>query len=222
VWRARQDVSPERLAVYEGLLAEDERERAERFHFERDRHEYIAGRGMLRVLIGRYLAQPPETLKFSYSKYDKPFLPDTGMEFNLAHSGGLALFAFSLDDPVGVDVEMEREVRDAWQIAARFFSPAERAILSSLPEEEMMPAFFRCWSRKEAFIKAVGEGLSYPLDAFDVSLAPGDTPGLLRIHGSEEEARAWMLTPLELPPGYHGALVVKSRNKTLQPFNYVD
>jgi 4'-phosphopantetheinyl transferase len=222
VWQAGLDVSPERLAYYQRLLAEDERERAARFRFARDRDHFIAGRGVLRELLGRYLVQPGEALKISYSEFGKPFMPGKRLQFNLTHSGSLALYAFCLDSPVGVDVEMERELSDALQISQRFFSPAERAILSSLPEEEVMPAFFRCWARKEAFIKAVGEGLSYPLDAFDVSLAPGDAPGLLRIRGSEEEARAWSLTPLGLPPGYHGALVVKSRNNTLQTLKFVD
>jgi len=222
VWQAGLDASLERLAVYEALLAEDERERAARFRFDRHRHEYIAGRGMLRVLIGRYLGRLPEALIFSYSEYDKPYLKGNSLQFNLAHSGGLALYAFCLNDPVGVDVERERALTDGMQIAERFFSPAERAVLRSLPEEQKVPAFFRCWSRKEAFIKAVGEGLSYPLDVFDVTLAPDEPARLLQIRGSEEEARAWSLNSLDLLPGYHGALAVKSRHKTLQKFKFVD
>jgi 4'-phosphopantetheinyl transferase len=222
VWRAGLDVSTERLAIYDAMLAEDERARAARFRFERDRNHFIAGRGVLREMLGRFLGQPGEALKISYSDYGKPFLPGKRLQFNLAHSGGLALYAFCLDDPVGVDVEVERELSDALQISGRFFSPTERAVLRTLPEEEIIPAFFRCWSRKEAFIKAVGEGLSYPLDAFDVALAPGEPARLVAIRGSEKEARAWSLTSLGLPPGYHGALALKSRNKTLQLFNFKD
>jgi 4'-phosphopantetheinyl transferase len=222
VWQAELDASPAKRVFYEWLLAADERERAARFRFERDRNHYIAGRGILRVLLGRYLHQPPETVKISYSEYDKPFLAGDQLQFNLAHSGGMALYAFCLDDPVGVDVEVEREVKDALQISERYFSLAERETLRSLPEDERVPAFFRCWSRKEAFIKAVGEGLSYPLDAFEVSLAADEPPDLLRIRGSQKEARTWLLTSLELPPGYHGALVVKSRIKNLQTFQFED
>ena len=138
------------------------------------------------------------------------------LHFNLAHSGGLALYAFCLEDAVGVDVEEERELSDALQISERFFSPAERETLKSLPEERRIPAFFRCWSRKEAFFKAVGEGLSYPLDAFDVTLALDDPPRLLAIRGSAEEARAWSLYSIALPSGYHGALAVRSKAKHLQ------
>lgn len=220
VWQAGLDVPPGLLAGYEALLAEDERERAARFRFARDRDHYIAGRGMLRVLVGRYLQQPPETLKISYSEYGKPFLLAGGLQFNLAHSGGVVLYAFCLEEAVGVDVEVERELADALQISERFFSPAERAVLQSLPQEQRIPAFFRCWSRKEAFIKAVGEGLSYPLDVFDVTLAPGDPPRLLSIHGSEEEARKWTLWSLNMPQNYHGALVVGKQACFLQMWQF--
>jgi len=222
VWQAGLDIPVQRLAQYETLLAADERARAARFRFDRHRDQYIAGRGMLRELLGRYLDQSPEAIKFSYSEYDKPFLPQGELQFNLAHSGGLVLYAFCLDEAVGVDVEVERELEDALQISERFFSPAERAVLQSLPQEARIPAFFRCWSRKEAFIKAVGEGLSYPLDAFDVSLAPDEPARLLTVRGSAGEARAWSLYSLALPPGYHGALAVKRRIKALQTWMFTN
>lgn len=208
VWQSALVVPAGDLAHYTALLAEDERERADRFHFERDRSAYIAGRGMLRDLLGRYLSKPSAVLEISYSEYGKPYLPGSDLQFNLAHSGGIALFAFTLEEAVGVDVEMEREMSDALAIAERFFSPGERETLRSLPREEQMPAFFRCWSRKEAFIKGVGEGLSYPLDAFDVSLAPGEEARLLTVRGSAVEAAHWSLLAMELPVGYQGALAV--------------
>ena len=222
VWQAVLDAPPEQLAYYEMLLAEEERERAARFHFDRDRKQYIAGRGVLRVLLGRYLKRPPADIDISYSEYGKPFLSGSELRFNLAHSGGIALFAFCLNDDVGVDVEVERELSDALAIAERFFSPAERETLRSLPQAEQVPAFFRCWSRKEAFIKAVGEGLSYPLDAFDVNLVPGEAARLLSVRGSEDEARRWTLTSLDLPQRYHGALAIKSRSKRFQTWQFVD
>ena len=222
VWQAGLDVSPVHLTFYESLLANDEKERAERFLFERDMNQYIAGRGILRVLLGRYLKKPPLGINISYSDYGKPHLPSSELQFNLAHSGDMALYAFCLGDAIGVDVEVERELSDTLAIAERFFSPAERATLKSLPQEQQIPAFFRCWSRKEAFIKAVGEGLSYPLDAFDVTLTSSDPPRLLSIHGSAEEARAWSLYALSLPPGFHGALMVKSKPKSLQTWQFTD
>jgi 4'-phosphopantetheinyl transferase len=221
VWQARLDVPPERLAEYEALLAEDEQARAARFRFARDKEQYIAGRGMLRVLLGRYLGRSPETLKFSYSDFDKPFLSGYELQFNLAHSGGLVLYAFCREEAVGVDVEVERELADALQISERFFSPAERTVLKSLPQEQRIPAFFRCWSRKEAFIKAVGEGLSYPLDAFDVTLAPDEPARLLSIRGSAGEARQWTLWSLDLPQHYHGALVVRKQDAFVQIWQFV-
>lgn len=221
VWQAGLDVPPERLARYGRLLAEEERERAAHFHFERDRNHYIAGRGMLRVLLGRYLNQSPDKVSISYSEYDKPFLPNSELRFNLAHSGDLVLFAFCLHDDVGVDVEMERELSDALAIARRFFSPGERDTLQSLPEVQRIPAFFRCWSRKEAFIKAVGEGLSYPLADFDVTLAPGEAARLLSIRGSAAEAGKWSLLSLVLPQSYYGAVAVKRTAVRLREWSFV-
>ena len=216
VWQAELTVSVERLVRYMGLLAEDERERAARFRFERHRNHYIAGRGMLRELLGRYLGQRPEDLVFSYSEYGKPKLTGSELRFNLAHSGELALFAFGLHDALGVDLEAERPLHDALAIARRFFSPAEREALASLPEDQQAAAFFRCWTRKEAFIKAVGEGLSHALDAFEVTLMPDEPAQLRAIDGSEEEARKWSLYALDLPQSYYGAIAVKSRTKQLR------
>lgn len=221
VWSAVLDASRERLDYYRSLLVEDERERAARFHFERDRNQYIAGRGMLRILLGRYLNRSPSKIEISYSDYNRPFLPNNKLQFNLAHSGDLVLFAFCLHDDVGVDVEAERDLSDALAIARRFFSPGERDTLQSLPQAQQIPAFFRCWSRKEAFIKAVGEGLSYPLDAFDVTLAPSQAARLLTIRGSAAEAGKWSLFSLALPQGYYGAVAVKNTAVHLRAWSFV-
>jgi 4'-phosphopantetheinyl transferase len=220
VWQAALTVSAQRLARLEALLADDERERAARFRFERDRSRYIAGRGMLRELLGRYLGCTPGALEFSYSEFGKPELPDSELRFNLAHSGDLALFAFGLHDALGVDVEAERPLRDAPGIARRFFSERERAALASLPEDQQTAAFFRCWTRKEAFIKAVGEGLSYPLDGFDVTLLPGEPARLLAIGGSEEEALSWLIWHLKPAPGYTGALTSHGPRNRLERWQY--
>ena len=216
VWSAVLDAPRERLDYYGSLLAEDERERAARFHFERDRNRYIAGRGILRVLLGRYLSRSSDKVVISYSEYGKPILSNNELQFNLAHSGDLVLFAFCLHDDVGVDVEAERDLSDALALGRRFFSPGERDTLQSLAEAQQVPAFFRCWSRKEAFIKAVGEGLSYPLDAFDVTLAPGEEARLLSIRGSAAEAGKWSLFSLALPQSYYGAVAVKRTAVHLQ------
>ena len=216
VWAAALDAGPERLAACARLLAADERERAGRFHFARDRDAYIAGRGMLRLLIGRYLARAPETLDISYSDYGKPCLAGGELRFNLAHSAGLALYAFAAHTELGVDVEAERDLPDALPIARRFFSAAEYDALRALPPDEQPAAFFRCWTRKEAFIKAVGEGLSYPLDRFQVSLRPDQAPALLSVDGHAPGAREWTLVDLPLPAAYTGALAFKGRIDRLQ------
>jgi 4'-phosphopantetheinyl transferase len=221
VWCAELAQPQGRIDGYRSLLSADELERAVRFRFDRHRNDYIAGRGMLRVLLGRYLKHPPEAVEISYSHYGKPLLPDNRLQFNLAHSGGLALFVFTLHDEVGVDIERERDLRDALAIAERFFSPSERAVLRELPDSERVPAFFRCWTRKEAFIKAVGEGLSYPLADFDVTLASGDPARLLSIRGSEEEARRWSLHSLDLPAGYCGAVALRSTEVRLESWRFV-
>jgi len=220
VWCAELAQPQERIDGYRSLLSADELERAVRFRFDRHRNDYIAGRGMLRVLLGRYLKHPPEAAKISYSHYGKPLLPDNRLQFNLAHSGGLALFVFTLHDEVGVDIEQERDLRDALAIAERFFSPSERAALRELPDSERVPAFFRCWTRKEAFIKAVGEGLSYPLADFDVTLAPGEPARLLSIRGSEEEARRWSLQSLDLPAGNFGAVALQNPAMQLERWRF--
>ena len=221
VWCAELDQPQERVDGYRSLLSADELERAARFRFDRHRDAYIAGRGILRVLLGCYLAQPPEKIDISYSQYGKPHLSNNRLQFNLAHSGGLALFVFTLHDEVGVDIERERDLRDALAIAERFFSLAERVVLRELPESEQIPAFFRCWTRKEAFIKAVGEGLSYPLADFDVTLAPGEPARLLSIRGSQEEAGRWSLVSLDLPAGYDGAVALRRTAVQLQGWRFV-
>jgi len=220
VWQADLNVSLDHLRVYKTLLGDDENERAERFHFDRDREHYIAGRGMLRVLLGRYLHESPTEIEILYSEHGKPFLSGGELRFNLAHSGNLVLYAFCLDDAIGVDLEAERELTDALAIAERFFSPGERKTLRSLPRELQTTAFYRCWTRKEAFIKAVGEGLSYPLSAFDVTLTPGEPVRLLSIGGNKDDARQWTLFSVVVPEGYQGALAVEATGKQLQLWEY--
>ena len=208
VWLASLSVRAAALSTYLATLRDDERERAARYHFNRDRDAYIAGRGILRELLGRYFSQQPSDIKISYSDYGKPYVVGASTRFNLAHAGGLALFAFAQDTAVGVDLEQERELDDALAIAKRFFSPVEWESLAALPSVEQRAAFFRIWSRKEAFIKAVGQGLSYPLDSFEVTAAEDETR-LLRVGDDSAEAGAWSLLALPVPAGYAAALAVR-------------
>ncbi len=203
-------------------LSADERQRAGRFHFERDRHRYTVTRGVLRMLLGSYLGADPAQLVFAYSKHEKPFLPPDAtsnkpsIEFNVSHSGAVAMLAFSRERAVGVDVEMIRPDRDHAAIAKRFFSEHEQAQHAALPESERSHAFFRCWTRKEAFIKAIGSGLSMPLGQFDVSLRPSEQNGLLATRPDGREASQWSLRDIPAPEGYVAALCVRGQGWQLK------
>jgi medium-chain acyl-[acyl-carrier-protein] hydrolase len=210
VWRAPLEQPPPSLEALEQTLSPDERQRAERFHFPRDRRHFIAGRGILRTLLSRYLGQRPDEIQFCYNPHGKPRLcPETtGLHFNLAHSHGLALYAVSRGRELGVDLERVRADFDGEQLAQRFFSPREAAGLRSLPAAQRREAFFSCWTRKEAYLKATGMGLSLALDRFDVSLAPAAAALLATRHDSAE-ARRWSLCDLAPGLGYTGALAVE-------------
>jgi|SRR5579884_318017 len=201
VWRGWLDLPAGVAAAMWGLLCTGERERAERFRFDRDRRRFIVGRGLLRLLTACYLEEPPESIRFGYGEYDKPYLDGPGPFFNLAHSGPVALLAFSSASEIGVDVELAGHDLSRERIAERFFSPAEVRALRGLPARAQARAFLNCWTRKEAFIKARGDGLSLPLDSFDVTLAPGQPPRLLRTAWSSEEPGRWHFEDLSDPDG---------------------
>jgi 4'-phosphopantetheinyl transferase len=171
------------------------------------------GRGLLRIILGHYVEAPPEGLRFCYNPYGKPALDPTqdrgSLRFNLSHSGGRALYAVARGREVGVDVETIRTEFAGLAIAERFFAPAEVAVLRDLAPEHRTRAFFSCWTRKEAFIKARGKGLSIPLDTFEVSLAPGAPAALLATHDDRDEAARWTLFDLDPGPGFAGALAVE-------------
>ena len=192
------------------MLTVDERQRAERYIFERDRTHFVVARGLLRVLLGRYLRQEPQYLRFTYGPHGKPALAtDTGggaLGFNVSHSHGLALYAVTRGREVGVDVERIRPEVAQEKIAERFFSPREVTVLRALPTPLQAAAFFACWTRKEAYIKAKGEGLALPLDQFDVSLAPGEPAALSHTAWDPQEAACWALQDLAPAPGYRAAV----------------
>ncbi len=193
----------------EPLLAAEEVARAERFHFEQHRLIYILGRGLLRMLLGSYLGHPAKELRFSTNEHGKPTLatePSTGLQFNLSHSGDWIVHAVTRGRAVGIDIEQVRPRTNLEAIARRFFSPQEVAVLFALPEAEREAAFFRCWSRKEAYIKAVGRGMSIPLDAFDVSLAPGEPARLLEARGEAIAPGPWDMQALDVTAGYAAAV----------------
>lgn len=213
VWRASLETASDSRAALQRCLSPDEVQRANTFYFEKDRQHWIVAHGILRTLLGIYLHVDPTEIQFATNEYGKPSIvsPASGIDlyFNLAHSGDLALYAFSIGREVGVDVEYMRTGIDYEELAHHYFSPYENEQLQTLPISVREEAFFSCWSRKEAYIKARGKGLSLPLDQFDVSLIPGK-PALLLASREDAEATAhWMLHALYPGPRYAGALVVE-------------
>jgi 4'-phosphopantetheinyl transferase len=204
--------SAEQQPWTEKLLSSDEAARRERFHFEDDRKSFAFCRGLLRTVLAAYCGADPRELRFRYSEHGKPSLAGTGAEqelqFNLSHTRGAVMLGISRRRAVGVDVERVREDLRPREIAARFFSAAEQQALRGLPEAEQRQAFFRCWTRKEAFLKARGHGLSFPLDRFDVSIGDGDEEVRLTTRPGPEEAENWQIFPAPAPGGCIAAVAV--------------
>ncbi len=213
VWRFALDRSPAELDRWTEDFSADERQRAARFLFPQLRERFTAGRGLLRTILSGYLGISPARIQFSYNGYGKPDLcgaaAGIGLHFNLSHTAGLALLGVCLGRRIGVDVEAIRENVKCEQLAERFFSAHEVADLLSLPSEDRRAAFFRCWTRKESYIKALGRGLSMTLDNFDVSLCPTQPARLLAVRDDPAEVDRWQVASLTPATGYVAALFVE-------------
>ena len=213
VWRAQLELPSSQVQSLRVILTDDELERADRFSIEIDRQRFIAARGTLRSILSRYINIDPGYLRFNYNQYGKPFLaPEFSsyrLNFNLSHSGSMALYAITRNMEIGVDVERVRSDFEYEEIANRFFSVNEVAILRTIPTEKKLEAFYNCWTRKEAYIKAHGKGLSLPLDSFVVSFAPWEPPMLLITKDEPQERSLWTLLDLKPGLGYMAALAVK-------------
>lgn len=207
-------LEPAAVRASASLLSAAERERARRFAFGRDARRFIVGRGRLRQLLGARLGVRPESVELVYGARGKPALANSGrnsLRFNLSHRDDLAVYALSWGCEVGIDVEAIRPLADADAVAARFFSRPEHAAYRALDPRDRPLGFFQCWTRKEAFIKALGEGLSHPLDSFDVSLAPGAPAELLRVEAVPGDDRGWRLASFFPAPGFVAAVVAEER-----------
>lgn len=226
VWSAMLNQPPAYLQRFLNTLSSDERDRANRFHFDRDRQHFIAARGILRTILSYYLPHKPEQLCFRYTKYGKPYLEiadiSCDLRFNLSHSHGMAVFAFTKGQEIGVDIEWIRKGISREQIAERYFSHHEVSALHRLSEDQQDEAFFNCWTRKEAFIKAKGEGLSMPLDEFTVSLAPGEPASLLSLKNYPQELSRWTLRELSPPAGFAAAVAVEVLAPKLELWKWPD
>lgn len=201
------------------LLSRDEIERASRFIFESDRIHFIVRRGILRIILGNYLGIAPGQVHITYSANNKPILADhyncPQLCFSLSHSEGMAIYAFTCEKEIGVDIEQIRDIPNAEQIFERVFSPRENEVFQILSESQRKEAFFNCWTRKEAFFKATGDGLSLPFDGFDVSLVPGKPAKLLDIMGNPEEVSRWSMQDLKGASGFAAALVIQGESGTI-------
>ncbi len=223
VWRASLEIDSAELRRFEGLLANDEKIRAERFIFDRDRNRFIAARGILRCVLGRYLQRPAQGIGFVYGPRGKPAIAEgvsrPPVYFNLSHAHGLAVIGITLKREIGIDVELIRPDFASEEIAKRYFSPKEINGLNALPAERRTEGFFLCWTRKEAYIKAKGDGFHIALDSFDVSLSP-DEPAQL---SSADESR-WriesFIPSIVLEQRYAGAVVAEGKDWTACYFEW--
>lgn len=213
VWCAPLGQPEQRVRQLASTLVPDEQARAERYRLERDRDRFFVRRGILRHLLGRYVGCEAKSVEICYGAYGKPSLAhgcgEGTLRFSLAHSRQMALFAFARGCEVGVDIESVHPMQDADRIAARFFSPREVAALRALPPEERQRAFFACWTRKEAYLKARGVGLSGELGQFEVTVVPGRPARLLSVGGDPRRALDWRLEDLVPASGYAAALAVE-------------
>lgn len=208
IFQLELDLPDEQQAILAGYLSPDEQERAARFLSTASRKHFINARGQMREIFAAYLGKQPQGIEFAYNPHGKPYLKEPeqhhSMRFNLSHSGGMGLLALTAGQDVGVDIERTSREVDYATISSRFFSPAEAIILRKLPPQEQAQAFFTGWTRKEAYIKALGLGLTIPLDSFEVSLLPGDSPQIITLNGN------WIVYPLDPGPGFIAALVTEA------------
>jgi 4'-phosphopantetheinyl transferase len=210
VWRARLDLEGTARDRLFASLSADEQQRASRLHFDRHREHFITARGILRMILSRYLLREPGSINFRYSAHGKPSLAesvkDRALQFNLSHSHGLALFVLSPGGSVGIDVERLRPLRSGLRIAERFFAPTEVLALRALPEEMRDRAFFHCWTRKEAFLKAIGEGISFGLHRVEVPVGPNEKNTVIVRLVAQGQTTAWSVRDLDAGPGFVAAV----------------
>jgi 4'-phosphopantetheinyl transferase len=223
LWRAWVGSPSAPLDLLERLLSTDELERADRFRLNRDRDRFVLRRGLLRKLLGEYLERDPAQLNLHYGSHGKPFLLERGgqspLQFNLTHSSGLTVLAFSWQQELGVDIErIDSHVTDE-RIPEQFFSPMEVVALRSMPLQWQTEAFFLGWTRKEAYIKATGEGLSHGLVNFAVSMRPEESARLLWVKGQDAERERWSMMNFIPGPGFAGALVVEGPVRAIRAYS---
>jgi 4'-phosphopantetheinyl transferase len=211
-------VAPDELARLRGHLSPDELQRGNRLIDKERRDRFFVGRGLLREALAGYLEVKPAAVTIAEQEFGKPHLPEQegcdGIRFNVSHAGGAILIAVSKGREVGCDLEELRQDLEFRPMAERYFSQREREELFGLPAAEQLAAFYRCWTRKEAYLKAAGSGFSQPSTGFDVTLLPGAGPALLAHRGDPEEIERWEIRDVEVPQPYCAALAVARVQET--------
>ncbi len=224
VWRMRLGSSDYQAGEMQSKLSTEEKHRAAKFQSSDDRTRYITAHYYTREILSKYLGQPPEKIRFAYNQYSKPELEEDtnapGLRFNLSHSAEIALLAVANGFNVGVDIELVKHDKATEDIARRFYSSREVELLLNQPGNIRDEAFFRIWTRKEAYIKVRGEGMAIPLDQIEVSFLPGDQPKITGIMDDPLVAARWSLFHLEPEEGYTGALAVEGHPDQLELFRW--
>lgn len=213
IWRISLETGDANINRLLWVLSDEELQRANRFHFEQDRKRFVVARGLLRMLLSDYCNSHPVEHYFNYNSYGKPALSgNPHIRFNVSHAGDMVLIGICCGREIGVDVERIRPFERAEQIVERYFSTLERSAFRSLPEHLRDKAFFTCWTRKEAYIKAVGKGMSLPLNKFSISFLPDTPPRLLEAPPDDGGNRDWSMQEITVNPGYAAAAVVEGMN----------
>ena len=224
VWRLLFNKHYSHVENIKKLLSADELERAGKFHFEKDHSKFIMARGVLRMILAGYLGLKPRELRFEYTSFGKPFLSENNgsdiISFSLSHSDDIALYAVTINQSVGVDVERIKESVDIAQIANRFFSTGEIQSLECIHEKERPGKFFQYWTRKEALVKAIGKGISFPLELIDVSLVKGKTLSPIKLSGTIEENSCWNVQDLYPGHGYAAAIATEGSDLNISLWDY--
>ncbi len=223
MWRGIVDIPSIDLQVYWETLTADEQERAQRLRFPQHRNRFISARGMLRKLLGYYLSLAPQDIELKIGLQGKPFVQSRDpnqLYFNVSHSQKLVLIAFSNSSEVGIDVEGPKSRLDYRAIAKRIMNEQEASWFHHLPESKQRSAFFTCWTRKEAFVKTHGKGLTFPLRDITVSFLPGQPASILKVNNPELNSLSWSIYSIYARPQYTGALVVADKSQSIKYWDY--
>lgn len=220
VWKTRH-IPDEGIEPYMSVLSQRELERARKFRFDEHRNIFVKTRGLQKILIAKYLQKEPKEINIEFGSNGKPFYKNKAqLRFNASHAGELILLAFTLKNEVGIDVEKMKDHIDVVSIAKHFFSQNEIVKLISLAKPLRQEAFFTCWSRKEAFIKAIGDGLSFPLDQFEVSFTSDEPVSVLETKWDSAEKDAWTILNIPLEKDYKAALAIKALGQSVEYFDW--